>query len=178
MDVKDIDEILQYGIESFLRNRPDKARMYFTIVLANDPENDVARFGMMCIDALADGMSEARDMFGVYAFASPRERELIREMFEGYSSGAFYGANTTDVLTELLGGYHEDDDYTLDDLGVDAGDSQEAYNSDFLLAKVYEKIGNYDKAIDYIAKAFKLKPFDEKLKKELLKIVRKKNGKR
>ncbi len=177
MDVKGVEELLQYGIENFLNSRFDKAGMYFTIVLAKDETNDVARFGMMCIDAIRDGIVEAKEMFGIYVFSPPTQRVLIEQMLEGYQSGEFYGAGGIDFLHEILASYNPGES-SYGEIGE--GGSKEVdsgYSTDVALAKMYEKLGDYDKAIDHIAKAFKLKPFDERLKKELINIVRKKNGK-
>ncbi len=178
MDVKGVDELLQYAIENFLNSRFDKASMYFTMVLVKDEENDIARFGMMCIDAIRDGVDEAQEMFGVYLFSPPAQRVLIREILEGYQSGSFYAAGESDFLHEILAAYDPEDIEYDDAYGLkEKREGDASYSPEFTLAKIYEQLGDYDKAIDYIARAFRMKPFDERLKRELINIVRKKNGK-
>jgi tetratricopeptide (TPR) repeat protein len=181
MDIKEIDEILQYGIESFLNNKFDKADMYFTIVLTRDVNNDIARFGVMCIDAMRDGIMEAKDMFSIYIFSPKEQKEAIEAMLNNYQNSEFYSNTIADYIQDILSSYGSE-------LGVSAhleekdkfssleGDN-DVYDADFILAKVYEKLGDYDKAIDHIARAFKSKPFNDRLKRELIEIVRKKNGK-
>ncbi len=181
MDIKDIDEILQYGIESFLNNKFDKADMYFTIVLTKDIDNDIARFGIICIDAMRDGIMEAKDMFSIYIFSPQEQKEVIEDMLNNYQNSEFYSNTIAEYIQDILSSYikganagtHLEDKDKFSTLN----DDTDVYDADFILAKVYEKLGDYDKAIDYIARAYKSKPFNDRLKKELMEIVRKKNGK-
>jgi len=181
MDIKDIDEILQYGIESFLNNKFDKADMYFTIVLTKDMRNDIARFGVMCIDAMRDGIMEAKDMFSIYIFSPQEQKEVIEAMLNSYQNSEFYSSTIADYIQDILSTYGRDvnDNAHLEgkDKFSSLGSDNDVYDADFILAKVYEKLGDYDKAIDHFARAFKAKPFNDRLKRELIEIVRRKNGK-
>ncbi len=181
MDIKDIDEVLQYGIESFLNNKFDKANMYFTIVLIKDVDNDIAKFGVMCIDAIRDGIMEAKDMFSIYIFSPKEQKEVIENMLNNYQNSEFYTSTIADYIQDILSSYVDEIGLNTrleekDKFGSLKGDN-DIYDADFILAKVYEKLGDYDKAIDHIARAFKSKPFNNRLKKELMEIVRKKNDK-
>ncbi len=178
MDIKDrkkIEEFLQYGIESFLQNRFDKARMFFSLVLSKDTTNKIARFGTMCIDAIEDGMTEAKDMFSVFIFANEEQQKAIMEMFENYSNVPFGSESEQDYLYDVLSLYNVRATSLGEDLYLSKVEPDKAsgVNTNKLLGKVYEKMGDYSKAIDYLAKAVKLKPFDDDLRKELMDIVRK-----
>ena len=181
MDMKDIDELLQNGIESFLNNKFDKADMYFTIVLSKDISNDVARFGMVCMDAMRDGIVEARDMFSIYIFSPAEQKEVIEAMLDNYQSSEFYSSTIADYIQDILSSYgkeYQNSAYHDKKKRINSlDDGSDVYDANFILAKVYEKMGDYDKAIDHIAKAFKAKPFNDMLKRELIHIVRKKSGK-
>lgn len=181
MDIKEVDEFLQYGIENFLNDKLERANTYFTIVLSKDIHNDIAKFGIMCIDAIEDGIVEAKDMFSIYIFSPKEQKEAIELMFNNYQNSEFYSTTVADYIQDILSSYNNelgtniylDKKEKFNSLNSDS----DVYDANFLLAKVYEKLGDYDKAIDHIAKAFKTKPFNDRLKKELIGMVKKKNGK-
>ena len=180
MDVnkKKTEELLQYGIESFLKNRFDKAEMFFSLVLSKEPKNRIARFGIVCIDAIEDGMIEAKDMFSVFVFSSEEQQKAIEELFEKYQDGSFYVDGDMNYLYDLLSLYNVKATNIGEDLYLSKvePDRNRGVNTNMLLGKVYEKMGDYSKAIDYLAKAVKMKPFDENLRKELFNIVGKKKN--
>ncbi len=175
MKSKEVEDILQYGIESFLKNRFDKARMFFSIVLAKEPDNKVARFGVMCIDAIEDGLVEAKDMFSVFIFANEEQQKAIMEIFDNYTSSPFGADSGQDYLYDVLSLYNVKATSLGEDLYLSKiePDQSRGINTNKLLGKVYEKMGDYSKAIDYLAKAARMKPFDEDLRKELIDIVKK-----
>ncbi|WP_025209622.1 tetratricopeptide repeat protein [Hippea sp. KM1] len=172
---KKIEELLQYGIESFLNNRFDRAKTFFMLVLSKDPSNRIAQFGMMCIDAIEDGLVEAKDMFGVYVFSSEEQQDTLREIFEKYQNSAMYADGDLDYLYDVLSLYNVKATSMGDDLYLSKiePDRNRGINTNMLLGKVYEKMGDYSKAIDYLAKAAKMKPFDNELLKELMEMVKK-----
>jgi tetratricopeptide (TPR) repeat protein len=174
-----IEEFLQNGIESFLNNRFERANMYFSLVLSKDSANDIARFGVMCIDAIDDGILEAKDMFNIYIFSSDEQKQYIIEALESYQGNDVYDGAISNYIQELLGAQDSYGAYfNKKETFRTQHNDPDLYDPDFVLGKVYEKLGDYDKAIDYLAKAYALKPFDDNLKKELMQVVRKKNGKR
>ncbi len=175
MKTRKVEELLQYGIESFLRNRFDKSRMFFSLVLSKDPENTIAKFGVMCIDAFEDGLAEAKDMFSVFIFAKEDQQKAIMEVFENYTAMPFGNGGDQDYLYDVLSLYNVRATSLGEDLYLSKiePDSNRGVNTNMLLGKVYEKMGDYSKAIDYLARAVKLKPFDDDLRRELIDIVKK-----
>ncbi len=172
---KKTEEFLQYGIENFLKNRFDKAKTFFSLVLSDEPDNKVAKFGLMCIDAIEDGLTEAKDMFSVFVFANEDQQKAIKEIFENYSNAPFGGVGDQDYLYDVLSLYNVKATSLGDDLYLSKIelDNSKGVNTNMLLGKVYEKMGDYSKAIDYLAKAVKMKPFDDALRKELIEVVKK-----
>ncbi len=171
-----IDELLQNGIESFLNNRFERASMYFSVVLSKDTQNDIARFGVMCIDAIEDGILEAKDMFNIYIFSTDEQKRYIVEALESYQGGDIYDGAISNYIEELLSNQdYGNSFFNKKETFATPNNDPDLYDPDFVLGKIYERLGDYDKAIDYIAKAYRLKPFDDNLKKELMQIVRKKN---
>ena len=172
---KKTEEFLQYGIENFLKNRFDKARLFFSLVLSEEPNNKVAKFGMMCIDAIEDGLSEAKDMFSVFVFANEEQQKAIMEIFENYSNTPFGNSSDQDYLYDILSLYNVKATSLGDDLYLSKiePDNSRGVNTNMLLGKVYEKMGDYSKAIDYLAKAVRMKPFDDELRRELIEVVKK-----
>ncbi len=175
MKAKKVEDIVQLGIESFLKNRFDKARMFFSIVLSKEPNNRLAKFGVMCIDAIEDGMVEARDMFSVFIFANDEQQKAIMEIFDNYTQTPFGAESEQDYLYDVLSLYNVRATSLGEDLYLSKiePDENRGINTNKLLGKVYEKMGDYSKAIDYLAKAARMKPFDEDLRKELIDIVKK-----
>ncbi len=173
-----IEKLLKDGIESFLNNRFDKASMYFCVVLSKDVNNDIARFGVMCIDAIEDGIIEAKDMFSIYIFSPDEQKEYIREALESYKGNDVFDGAVSSYIEEILNNQDYDNAFISKKAIVPSQyNDPDLYGEDFIMGKIYEKLGNYDKAIDYIAKAYKTKPFDDNLKRELLQIVRRRNAK-
>ncbi|WP_035588305.1 tetratricopeptide repeat protein [Hippea jasoniae] len=176
MDVKKkSEELLQYGIESFLNNRFDKSKMFFSMVLSMEPENKIARFGVVCIDAIEDGLVEAKEMFSVFVFSDTRQQDAIMEVFEHYQNSINSPESDVDYLYDVLSLYNVKATTIGEDLYLSKiePDKNKTVNTNMLLGRVYEKMGDYSKAIDHFAKAFKMKPFDEDLMKELIEMVRK-----
>ena len=171
-----IDEFLQNGIEHFLNNRFNSANMYFTVVLSRDSQNDIAKFGVMCIDAIEDGILEAREMFNIYVFSSEEQKKYIIEALESYRGDDIYDGAISNYIQELVEAQdHSGSYFNKKETFRTPNNDPDLYDPDFVLGKIYEKLGDYDKAIDYIAKAYRLKPFDDNIKKELMQIVRKKH---
>ncbi|AEA33492.1 tetratricopeptide repeat protein [Hippea maritima] len=172
---KKTEELLQYGIESFLNNRFDRAKTFFSLVLSKEPTNNIAQFGVMCIDAIEDGLVEAKDMFSVFVFSSDEQQDALREVFDRYQNSAMYADGDLDYLYDVLSLYNVKATSMGDDLYLSKiePDRSRGVNTNMLLGKVYQKMGDYSKAIDHLAKAAKMKPFDDELLKELMEMVKK-----
>ncbi len=172
---KKTEELLQYGIESFLKSSFRRAKIFFSLALSDESNNKVARFGLMCIDAIEDGLSEAKDMFSVFVFASREQQNAIMEIFENYANAPFSSGSNQDYLYDVLSLYNVKATNLEGDLYLSKiePDNTRGINTNKLLGKVYERMGDYSKAIDYLAQAVKMKPFDDNLRKELIDVVKK-----
>ncbi len=185
MDIEKVNDILQNGIEHFLSGKFETAGMYFSLVLSEEADNDVAKFGVMCIDAIDDGMIEARDMFNIYIFLPEDQKKSMLNTFDKYQSSELYDSSISDYIYDMMNQYGSSNDIynrsynsieeLLSEFTSDIKSDPESYDSDFLLGKMYEKLGDYEKAIDYLTRAFRTKPFDTKLQNEIMQVVKKKN---
>ncbi len=164
--------IVEEGISNFMSNRFNAAKSYFTVSLAMDANNRIAKFGLMCIDAINDGFVEAIDLFKLFLFSPEEEQEAILE--------AFISAETI-VIDDVSEFAHEEvlssrsrgevaefiDEETIE---------KDAFDSFMLLGKLYKKLKNLDKAIDQFLRAYQIRPFDKRVISELVNTIKKKDG--
>lgn len=184
--VVDIDTLIEEGIENFINGRFDVAKSYFTVILTKDVNDRIAKFGMICIDAVEDGFYEAHELFKLFIFEPDEKQDLIMESFSEYNIGN--SENEMAEYTAILMPQEEDDNFFAKAY-LDAGEVSLAkaelevalnYNpssidNQLLLGRIYEKLGDFDKAIDRVAKAAAIKPFDKKIYNQLIGLVRKKD---
>lgn len=185
--VVDTDTLIEEGIENFINDKFYAARSYFMITLAKDMNNKIAKFGMICMDAIEDGFYYAQELFKLFIFETEEKQDLIMESFLEYNSG-----NANNEMAEYIAmlAPQEEDDNFFANAYLNAGEMSLAkaeleaaldYNPDsadnqLLLGRIYEKLGDFDKAIDRLAKAAAIKPFDKKIYNQLIELVRKKDG--
>jgi len=184
--VVDIDTLIGEGIENFINGRFDAAKSYFTVILTKDVNNKMAKFGMICMDAVEDGFYYAEDLFKLFIFETDEKQDLIMESFLEYNSG-----NSKSEMAEYMVALmpQEEDDNFFANAYLDAGEvslakaeleialnyNPNSVNNQLLLGRIYEKLGDFDKAIDRVAKAAAIKPFDKKIYSKLINLVIKKD---
>lgn len=152
--VVDYEEILEKAVESFFSGKYQLSKNYFAFLNNNDNKfSHIAYFGIICIDSITSGYTEAKDLFKYFLLSDYASQKNMIEYFfdheisyEEFSIDEIDYNNQTVILESLQG------DTTY---------------SDIMLGEIFEKMGDTQKALDYLTKALQKRPFDNTLRKKV-----------
>ena len=154
--VVDYEEIFEKAVESFFAGKYQLSKNYFAFL--NDINNDnkfshIAYFGIICIDSIISGYSEAKDLFKYFLLSDyTSQKNMIEYFFDHEISYEEFSIDEVDYndQTVILESIQGDTTY-----------------SDMMLGEIFEKMGDTQKALDYLTKALQKRPFDSTLQKKV-----------
>lgn len=173
--------MMEKAIDKFLKQDLENAKIMFEMALLKEPFNITAKLGIVCIDAMQDGFSEALEVFKLAMFATEEEKEkiygtLIEGALEERSADVeWYMDNEF-----LARAYIETGEADVARAELEAAihlDPRSAENH-YLLGEMYEKLGDIERAINHYERSLSINPLQNEISKRILNLVQKKNGKK
>ncbi|MEA1995193.1 MAG: tetratricopeptide repeat protein [Campylobacterota bacterium] len=173
--------MMEKAIDKFLKQDLENAKTMFEMALLEEPFNVTAKLGIVCIDAMQDGFSEALEVFKLAMFATEEEKEKIYgSLVEGAWEERNIDAEWYMDSEFLAQAYIETGDADVARAELEAAiylDPRSAENH-HLLGKTYEKLGDIERAINHYEQSLSINPLQREVSKRILKLVQKKNGKK
>ncbi|MGC8502064.1 hypothetical protein [Desulfurella sp.] len=148
------ETILEKAVESFFSDKFQLAKSYFMLLNNHDSNfSQIAYFGIICVDSIANGYIEAKDLFKYFLLSDQTsQKNMIDYFFDHEISYEEFSIDEIDYNEQTV---------LLDSL---TGDST---YSDIMLGEIFEKMGDAQKALDYLTKALQKRPFDSLLHKKV-----------
>ncbi|MGE4547558.1 MAG: tetratricopeptide repeat protein [Desulfurella sp.] len=152
--VVDYEEILEKAVESFFSGKYQLSKNYFAFLNSNDNKfSHIAYFGIICIDSIISGYTEAKDLFKYFLLSDYASQKNMIEYF--FDHEISYEEFSIDEI-----------DYNNQTVILESLQSDTTY-SDIMLGEIFEKMGDTQKALDYLTKALQKRPFDNTLRKKV-----------
>lgn len=149
----DYEELLEKAIDAFFSNQYKLASNYFVELKKHKEFSHIAYFGILCVDSVMSGYQEAKDLFKYFLLSDSISQKNLLEYFSNREI-----THEEFILDDLS---YQENETVLDATIIDS-----TY-SDIMLGEIFEKIGDKEKAIDYLAKALRKRPFDVSLHKKV-----------
>jgi len=147
------ETILEKAVESFFSEKYELAKNYFALLNSSGKFTHIAYFGIICVDSIKSGYTEAKDLFKYFLFSDFVSQKNMIEYFFDH-----------EISYEELS--LDDSEYNSQTLILESLENDDAY-SDIMLGEVFEKMGDTQKALDYFVKALQKRPFDKSLQKKV-----------
>jgi tetratricopeptide (TPR) repeat protein len=168
--------LMKKAIDRFLKEDLESARMMFEMALLEEPFNLTAKLGIVCIDAVQDGFSEALNIFKLAMFATEEEKEKI---YSSLIEGSLEEVSSYDewyVDSEFLAlSYIKAGEVDMAKAELESAvylDPQSA-EKHYLLGEIYEKLGNIERAMNHYEKSLSINPLQKKIRDKFLNLIRK-----
>lgn len=154
------ETILEKAVESFFSDKFQLAKNYFVLLNNNDNKfSKIAYFGIICVDSILNGYLEAKDLFKYFLLSDQAsQKNMIDYFFDHEISYEEFSIDEIDYNEQTA---------LLESLGDDS-----TY-SDIMLGEIFEKMGDAQKALDYLTKALQKRPFDNILHKKVSQLGKK-----
>ena len=129
------------------------AKNYFAILNTSSKFAHIAYFGIICIDSITSGYVEAKDLFKYFLLSDyVSQKNMIEYFFDHEISYEEFSIDEIDYNNQII---------MLESIEADS-----TY-SDIMLGEIFEKMGDAQKALDYLTKALQKRPFDSLLHKKV-----------
>lgn len=148
------ETILEKAVESFFSDKFQLAKSYFILLnSSNSKFSQIAYFGIICVDSITNGYVEAKDLFKYFLLSDQTSQKNMIDYF--FDHEVSYEEFSTDEI-----------DYNEQTALLDSLEGDSTY-SDIMLGEIFEKMGDAQKALDYLTKALQKRPFDNVLHKKV-----------
>ncbi|AHF97734.1 MAG: tetratricopeptide repeat protein [Desulfurella sp.] len=147
------ETILEKAIESFFSDKYQLAKNYFALLSSSSKFAHIAYFGIVCVDSINSGYVEAKDLFKYFLLSDYNSQKNMIEYF--FDHEISYEEFSIDEI-----------DYNNQTVMLESIEADSTY-SDIMLGEIFEKMGDTQKALDYLTKALQKRPFDSLLHKKV-----------
>lgn len=152
--VVEYETIFEKAVESFFSDKFQLAKNYFILLNNNDNKfSQIAYFGIICVDSIINGYVEAKDLFKYFLLSDQTSQKNMMNYF--FDHEISYEEFSIDEI-----------DYNEQTALLDSLQGDSTY-SDIMLGEIFEKMGDSQKALDYLTKALQKRPFDNILHKKV-----------
>ncbi len=147
------EAILEKAVESFFADKYQLAKNYFALLNTSGQFSHIAYFGIICVDSITSGYIEAKDLFKYFLFSDFSSQKNMIDYF--FNHEISYEEFSID-----------DADYNSQTIMLESLESDSTY-SDIMVGEIFEKMGDAQKALDYLIKALQKRPFDKTLHRKV-----------